>query len=77
LIKEHKANPDSFTIRDIREEVDTFMFEGHDTTAFAIFWTCHAISQHPEVQKSLHAEIDSLSGNTYVKAGFGGLLASH
>ncbi|XP_057313640.1 cytochrome P450 4C1-like [Hydractinia symbiolongicarpus] len=44
----------------IREEVDTFMFEGHDTTATGLAWILYLLGRHPEVQKKLHAEIDSV-----------------
>lgn len=44
----------------VREEVDTFMFEGHDTMATALGWTLHLLGRNPEVQKKLHAEIDSI-----------------
>ncbi|XP_052862797.1 cytochrome P450 4d2-like [Anopheles cruzii] len=42
---------------DIREEVDTFMFEGHDTTASAIAFTFLQLAGHREIQDRLHREI--------------------
>jgi cytochrome P450 len=40
------------------------MFEGHDTTAAAASWACHLIGSHPEVQKKLHEEMDTIFGNS-------------
>uniref|UniRef100_A0A6P4EZR4 Uncharacterized protein LOC108046854 n=1 Tax=Drosophila rhopaloa TaxID=1041015 RepID=A0A6P4EZR4_DRORH len=47
---------------DIREEVDTFMFEGHDTTTSAISFCLYEISRHPEVQQRLVQEIREVLG---------------
>uniref|UniRef100_K7FMI1 Cytochrome P450 family 4 subfamily V member 2 n=1 Tax=Pelodiscus sinensis TaxID=13735 RepID=K7FMI1_PELSI len=49
---------------DIREEVDTFMFEGHDTTAAAINWAIYLLGCHPEAQKEVHRELDEVFGNS-------------
>nr|XP_009675001.1 PREDICTED: cytochrome P450 4V2 [Struthio camelus australis] len=50
--------------RDIREEVDTFMFEGHDTTAAAVNWVLYLLGHNPEVQKKVHGELDEVFGNS-------------
>jgi cytochrome P450 family 4 subfamily V len=53
---------EKLTINDIQEEVDTFMFEGHDTTAAAITFFCYLVGCHPDVQAKIHAEMDSIFG---------------
>lgn len=47
---------------DIQEEVDTFMFEGHDTTAAGMTWALYLIGSHPDVQEKVHEELDSVFG---------------
>lgn len=61
LLKAKRDDP-TVTFDDIQEEVDTFMFEGHDTTAAASGWACHLIGSHPHVQKKIHEEIDRVLG---------------
>ncbi|ELK37959.1 Cytochrome P450 4V2 [Myotis davidii] len=46
----------------IQEEVDTFMFEGHDTTAAGMNWALYLLGCHPEVQKKLGNELDEVFG---------------
>ncbi|XP_016995690.2 cytochrome P450 4d1 isoform X1 [Drosophila takahashii] len=47
---------------DIREEVDTFMFEGHDTTSSALMFLFYNIATHPEAQRRCFEEIRSVMG---------------
>ncbi|XP_054720562.1 cytochrome P450 4V2-like [Uloborus diversus] len=65
LLLEHHLRDSSFTEEDIREEVDTFMFEGHDTTAMAISWALFCLGQNPEIQEKLYEEIRDVFQDDY------------
>ncbi|CAD6209007.1 GSCOCT00003654001.2-RA-CDS [Cotesia congregata] len=43
----------------ISEEVDTFMFEGHDTTAMGICFTLLLLAEHREIQARVREEFDN------------------
>ncbi|XP_058119100.1 cytochrome P450 4d2-like [Anopheles ziemanni] len=47
---------------DIREEVDTFMFAGHDTTTSCISFAAYHLSRNPEIQQKAYDEIQELVG---------------
>ncbi|XP_058537031.1 cytochrome P450 4A4-like isoform X3 [Ochotona princeps] len=56
-------NGSSLSDEDLRAEVDTFMFEGHDTTASGISWILYALATHPEHQQRCREEIQSILGD--------------
>ncbi|XP_055540138.1 cytochrome P450 4d1-like [Wyeomyia smithii] len=47
---------------DIREEVDTFMFEGHDTTTSGISFTMWNLAKYQDVQQRLYEEVIRVLG---------------
>ncbi|XP_069134830.1 cytochrome P450 4A25-like isoform X1 [Argopecten irradians] len=48
---------------DIQAEVDTFLFEGHDTTAAAISWAIYALAKYPQEQERLATEAEQVIGS--------------
>ncbi|XP_062712558.1 probable cytochrome P450 4d14 [Aedes albopictus] len=50
---------------DIREEVDTFMFEGHDTTTSGISFTIYQLALNPHVQDKIYEEIVAVLGKNH------------
>lgn len=49
-----------FTEEEMRDQLMTFLAAGHETTASALTWALHLLSQNPQVQSRLRAEIRSL-----------------
>lgn len=47
----------------IREEVDTFMFEGHDTTTSGISFCLLNIAKHRDVQEKIYQECREVFGD--------------
>jgi cytochrome P450 len=51
--------------RQLRDEVMTLVLAGHETVAMALSWTWFLLSNHPDVERKLHEELDAvLSGRT-------------
>ncbi len=48
--------------RQLRDEMMTLFFTGHETTALALAWTWHLLSQHPEVQERVYEEVRDTLG---------------
>ena len=48
------------SLEDIQEEVDTFIFAGHDTTATSVNFCCYLLATHPDIQAKVHAELDQI-----------------
>ncbi|CAL1543468.1 unnamed protein product [Lymnaea stagnalis] len=63
LLTAKDENGNGLTDAEIRDEVDTFLFEGHDTTASAISWALYSIAEHEQIQQRIHEEIDNLMTN--------------
>ena len=48
------------TDRQLRDEAMTILLAGHETTANALVWAFYLLSQHPDVERRLHDELDAL-----------------
>jgi cytochrome P450 len=59
---EEKDNS-GMTDKQVRDEALTLFIAGHETTANALSWTWYLLSQHPEVERRLHQEIDAVLGD--------------
>jgi cytochrome P450 len=51
------------TDEQVRDEALTLFLAGHETTANALTWTWYLLSQHPEIERRLHDEIDAVLGD--------------
>jgi cytochrome P450 len=49
--------------RELRDEVATLVLAGHETTAQTLTWTLMLLSQHPDIERRLVAEIEQVCGD--------------
>ncbi|KAF8763959.1 Cytochrome P450 4V2 like protein [Argiope bruennichi] len=61
LVEEHLKN-NSLSENDIKQEVDSFVFAGHDTTSVTMSWCLWMIGLHPWIQDKIHEELDIIFG---------------
>ncbi|PSN35347.1 Cytochrome P450 4c21 [Blattella germanica] len=56
------ANEDGnkMTDEEIRDEVNTFMFEGHDTVTAGMCWALFELGHHPEIQEKAYEELEEI-----------------
>ena len=50
LLLEMRDKGEQLSDDDIRDEVNTFMFAGHDTVGTSVSWALYALGRNPEYQ---------------------------
>jgi cytochrome P450 len=62
LVRARGAGGEEFSDREIRDQVMTLMFAGHDTSTSTLTFMLHELARHPEVVRRLHEEQDRVLG---------------
>ncbi|XP_057698863.1 cytochrome P450 4V2-like [Corythoichthys intestinalis] len=64
LLQTKDQDGNAMSHQDIQEEVDTFMFRGHDTTAASMNWALHLLGSHPDVCRKVQRELQEVFGES-------------
>lgn len=64
LLIEAGENGVVLTDREVKEQVDTIMFEGHDTTASGSSFFLAMMGCHPDIQEKVIQELDEIFGDS-------------
>jgi cytochrome P450 len=62
LMLAEDENGEHMSDKQLRDEVMTLFFAGHETTANTLTWAWYLLSQHPEARAKLWQEVDSALG---------------
>jgi cytochrome P450 len=54
---------ESMTDKQVRDEVVTIFFAGHETSAMTMTWLFYLLAQHPDVERKLRKEISEVIGD--------------
>ncbi|CAD5125172.1 DgyrCDS13415 [Dimorphilus gyrociliatus] len=64
LLSARDENGKGLSDQEIADEVDTFMFEGHDTTAAGISFALYNLAKYPEIQEKCREEVMEVLGES-------------
>ncbi|XP_046467889.2 cytochrome P450 4C1-like isoform X6 [Neodiprion pinetum] len=67
LLMELTDNQMKFTDQELREEVDTMIVAGHDTTSNMICSVLLMLASHPDVQEKAYRELEEIYGSSKVE----------
>ncbi|HEY4780022.1 MAG TPA: cytochrome P450, partial [Solirubrobacterales bacterium] len=62
LVGARGEDGEAFTDREVRDQVMTLMFAGHDTSTSTVTFMLHELARHPDVVAKLHEEQDRVLG---------------
>lgn len=68
LLKAKDDQGKGLSRQEICDEVDTFVFEGHDTVSSGISWAMYNLAAHPDLQEKCRDEVNQiLNGRTNIE----------
>jgi cytochrome P450 len=62
LLGAHEQTGETLTPEQLRSEMISLFFAGHDTLANTLTWTWYLLAQHPEADRELHGELSRVLG---------------
>lgn len=63
LLARDEEDGGTMTDAQVRDEAMTLFLAGHETTANTLSWTFYLLSQNPDAEARLHAELDAVLGS--------------
>ena len=68
LAQDEEGDGGRMTDEQLRDEAMTIFLAGHETTANALTWTWYLLSQNPDAEAKLHAELDEVLGDACLRS---------